>query len=161
MSIWTQSWESTPPAPAWMASIAFRRSCGPERASVNSRSATLAVISVSSSARLSRSELSFSSIASAVRSSAASTRLSRDRHCSTSLLSAASSFILPCARWESSQNDSANDSRSRASMRFSLSARSKTHHDLGYLFPQSGQRSSEFLHGPIRLPRRLARLMIL
>ena len=38
-------------------------------------------------------------------------------------------------------------------MRFSLSARSKTHHDLGYFFPERGQRSSEFLHGSNHLFR--------
>ena len=153
MSICAQSWESTPPAPAWMARIALRRSCGPERASVNSRSATLRVSSASSSLRVSRTESSLSSIASAARSSAASALPSSVRHWSTSLLRAASSFILSCARWESCQNDSTTDSRSRASMRFSLSARSKTHHDLGYFFPERRQCSFEFLHGSNHLFR--------
>jgi hypothetical protein len=126
MSIWAQSWDSVPPAPGWIDTMAGLESCGPDSITFSSNSSS------SRRRRLIPSPISASRLPSSPASCASSSRTPRSEACvvnwptrSTVRARSVRSRISSCARRLSSQNAGAAISVSSLPRRCSLAGRSK------------------------------------
>ena len=102
-SIWAQSWDSVPPAPAWTANIALLSSFGPERSKSNSLSDNSWSISLISEVKESTSELSSSSSANCTSCLRLLDLSAKPVHTWTICFKSESSIIIYWASLESSQ----------------------------------------------------------
>ena len=123
-SMSAQSCDSVPPAPAWMARMAFAESCGP--ASIRSNSIWSSRSRSAATSPLSSSTIEESSRASSAISEASRISSARVRHAVTCVCKAVIRCMMRWACCGSSQKPSTPDCALSSVMVVSLLARSKT-----------------------------------